>query len=85
LPPRGTITSMLPSSPASIRPTAARSRVGTSEIESSGKSAARKPSTSAAWIARAERKLSDPPRRITALPAFRHSTAASAVTFGRLS
>ena len=38
-----------------------------------------------AWIARVERKLSEPPRRITALPAFRHNTPASAVTFGRLS
>ena len=61
--------------PASIRPTAARSRVGTSWIASSGRSAARRPSTSAAWIARAERKLSEPPRRITALPALRQSTA----------
>ena len=40
---------------------------------------------SAAWIARAERKLSEPPRRITALPALRQSAPASAVTFGRLS
>ena len=32
-----------------------------------------------------ERKLSEPPRRITALPALRHSAPASAVTFGRLS
>ena len=30
-------------------------------------------------------ELSEPPRRITALPAFRHSAPASAVTFGRLS
>ena len=37
LPPRGTITSMSPSRPASISPTAARSRVGTSWIASSGK------------------------------------------------
>ena len=44
LPPRGTITSMLPSSPASISPTAARSRVGTSWIASSGRPAARSPS-----------------------------------------
>ena len=30
-------------------------------------------------------KLSEPPRRITALPALRQSAPASAVTFGRLS
>jgi hypothetical protein len=36
-------------------------------------------------MARQERKLSEPPRRITALPAFRHSTPASAATLGRLS
>ena len=34
---------------------------------------------------RAMRKLSEPPRRIAALPAFRHSAPASAVTLGRLS
>ena len=34
------------------------------------------------WMARLERKLSEPPRRIAALPAFRHSAPASAVTFG---
>ena len=66
-------------------PTAARSRVGTIWIASSGKPACFKPSASAAWIARAERKLSEPPRRITALPALRHSAPASAVTLGRLS
>ena len=38
-----------------------------------------------AWIAREEWKLSEPPRRITALPAFRQSAPASAVTLGRLS
>src|SRR5512132_2182941 len=36
-------------------------------------------------MARHERKLSEPPRRITALPAFRQSTPASAATLGRLS
>ncbi len=36
-------------------------------------------------MARLERKLSEPPRRITALPDFRHSTPASAATLGRLS
>ena len=37
LPPRGTITSILPSRPRSISPTASRSRIGTSWIASSGK------------------------------------------------
>ena len=37
------------------------------------------------WMARLERRLSEPPRRIAALPDFRHSAPASAVTFGRLS
>ena len=37
------------------------------------------------WIACDEFTLSEPPRRITALPALRHSAPASAVTFGRLS
>ena len=45
----------------------------------------RSPATSPAWIACAERRLSEPPRRIAALPAFRQSAPASAVTFGRLS
>ncbi len=36
-------------------------------------------------MARQERKLSEPPRRITALPDFKHSTPASAATLGRLS
>ena len=67
-------------------PTAARSRVGTSWIACVRQVRRRAgPSTSAAWIARAERKLSEPPRRITALPALRQSAPASAVTFGRLS
>ena len=42
-------------------------------------------STRQAWMARLERWLSEPPRRITALPDFRHSAPASAVTLGRLS
>ncbi len=66
-------------------PTAARSRVGTSEIAASGRLASRRPLVSAAWIARDERWLSEPPRRITALPALSVSAPASAVTFGRLS
>jgi hypothetical protein len=36
-------------------------------------------------MARLEFALSEPPRRITALPDFKHSAPASAVTFGRLS
>ena len=43
------------------------------------------PRPGAAWIARLEFSPSEPPRRITALPAFRHRPPASAVTFGRLS
>ena len=69
----------------SISPTAARSVVGTSWIAASGSPAAASPATSPAWIACAERRLSEPPRRIAAFPAFRHSAPASAVTFGRLS
>src|SRR5258708_1142584 len=85
LPPRGTMTSTLPFNPVSSRPTAARARVGTSVMVASGKPASRKPCTRQSWIARQERKLSEPPRRITALPDFRHSTPASAATLGRLS
>ncbi len=39
----------------------------------------------ASAIARLEWIASEPPRRMTALPALRHSAAASEVTFGRLS
>ena len=66
----------------SISPTAARSVVGTSWIAASGRPAARRPATRPAWIARDEWRLSEPPRRIAALPAFRQSAPASAVTFG---
>ena len=81
LPPRGTITSMN-SVIVSIAPTAARSVVGTSWIAASGSPAAFSPATRPAWIACAERRLSEPPRRIAAFPAFRQSAPASAVTFG---
>jgi hypothetical protein len=81
-PPRGTITSMQSLS-RSISPTAARSVVGTSWIAAAGKPAAARPSCRQAWIAAEEWKLSDPPRRITALPALRHKLPASAVTLGR--
>ena len=66
-------------------PTAARSGVGTSWIAASGRPALFRPATSAAWIASAELRLSEPPRRIAALPALTASAPASAVTLGRLS
>ena len=85
LPPRGTMTSIVPSSPRSISPTASRSVVGTIWIEASGRPAALRPATRQAWMARDECALSEPPRRITALPDLSVSAPASAVTFGRLS
>jgi hypothetical protein len=48
-----------------------------------GQTGGRSPSTRQPCSAVEEWKLSDPPRRITALPAFRHSAPASAVTLGR--
>ena len=48
----------------------------------SGSSAAFSPSTRQAWIACEEFSESEPPRRITGLPALRQSAPASAVTFG---
>ena len=68
-----------------MAPTAARSRVGTSWTASAGSPASASPSAMASAMARAVRKLSDPARRMAALPALRQSAAASAVTFGRLS
>ncbi|MCY1173205.1 hypothetical protein D9M73_133590 [compost metagenome] len=89
LPPRGTIKSIAPvpdaPSAASIAPTAARSVVGTNCAASAGMPLATRPDTSAAWIARLLSIASEPPRRMTALPAITASAAASAVTFGRLS
>ncbi len=76
---------MAPLKPLSIRPTASRSVVGTSWMAASGRPAARKPRARQTWIARLEWWLSEPPRRIAALPALRHSAPASAVTLGRLS
>ncbi len=67
----------------SIVPTAARSVVGTSWMAAAGRPAAISPTPSAFMIADDELKLSEPQRRIAALPAFRHSPPASAVTFGR--
>ncbi len=52
-PPRGTMMSMTPLI-VSMMPTAARSRVGTSWIASSGRPAARSPSRRAATSAREE-------------------------------
>ncbi len=66
---------------ASCRPRRGRASAPAA-IAASGRPAARRPSISAAWMARFERWLSEPPRRIAALPALRHSAAASAVTFG---
>jgi hypothetical protein len=77
--------SMAPPAPFSISPTAPRSRVGTSWIAAAGRPASSSPSTRQAWMAAELRCVSEPPRRITALPAFRHRAPASAVTFGRLS
>ena len=82
LPPRGMITSTNSSS-ASSAPTAARSVVPTSCTAASGRPASARPSRTQAAIARFECTASLPPRRITALPAFRQMPAASAVTFGR--
>ena len=84
-PPRGTMTLMYSVMPESIRPTAARSAVGTSWMQACGSPAASSPCTRHSWIAALERRLSEPPRRITGLPDFRHSAPASAVTLGRLS
>ncbi len=82
LPPRGTMMSISPVM-RSISPTAARSVVGTSWTQASGRPAAASPLCRAATMAREEWKPSEPPRRITALPDFRHRPAASAVTLGR--
>ena len=82
LPPRGTMTSTCLSS--AIRcPTAARSVVATICTAFSGSPAARRPRCTQAAMAWLLWIASEPPRRIVALPALRHSPAASAVTFGR--
>ena len=67
----------------SISPTAARSVVGTSWTLVSGRPAAIRPAVRHSVITDEVGKLSDPQRRITALPDFRHKPPASAVTFGR--
>ena len=66
-----------------MNPTAERSTVGTSWIEASGRPEATVASLNALAMTSEVRKLSEPLRRITALPDFRQSAAASAVTFGR--
>ena len=81
-PPRGTIRSTA-SSMASRMPTAARSVVGTSWMQPAGSPASARAARSAAAMAREECQLSEPPRRITALPDMRQSAPASAVTLGR--
>ena len=68
-----------------MAPTAARSRVGTRLIASAGKPACSRPSLIASAMASEVRKLSEPARRMAALPALRQSAPASAVTLGRLS
>ena len=50
-----------------------------------GQPARSRPSTRRRGWRATERKLSEPPRRITALPGLEASAPASAVTFGRLS
>ncbi len=62
---------------------AARSVVGTTPMASSGTSVSRAAARSSSASARFEWIASEPPRRITALPAFTHSAAASTVTLGR--
>jgi hypothetical protein len=66
-------------------PTASRSVVGTFWIAASGRPASRRPACRHSRIAPEEWKLSEPPRRIAALPDLRHNAPASAVTLGRLS
>ena len=66
-----------------MKPTAERSTVGTSWIAASGRPAATSASLKALAITSEVRKLSLPLRKIAALPDFKHSPAASAVTFGR--
>ena len=58
---------------------------GTIVTAASGSPASRRPAMRQSWIALDVAKLSEPPRRIAALPALRHSAPASAVTAWRLS
>ena len=68
---------------ASKAPTAARSRVVTNCTASAGRPASAIPSASPSAMTRLECSASEPPRKIAALPDFKHRLAASAVTFGR--
>jgi len=63
--------------------TASRSTMGTSWMAFSGSPLTRSTLRRIALRARLEWIASEPPRRMTALPAFRHRAAASAVTLGR--
>ena len=81
--PRHDHVDQAPSSSASRRPPPGR---GSARAGSRPRAARPPPARNEpAWIARVECRLSEPPRRIAALPAFRQSAPASAVTFGRLS
>ncbi|MCY1269828.1 hypothetical protein D9M70_183370 [compost metagenome] len=82
LPPRGTMTSTYSGMLISA-PTAARSVVSTTCTALAGRPASARPAwmqTAIAWL---EWIASEPPRRMVALPDFRHRLAASMVTFGR--
>ena len=81
-PPRGTMTSTNSSSRSSS-PTARRSVVSTTWTASAGRPASASPARTHSAIARFEWIASEPPRRMTALPALRQRPPASAVTFGR--
>ena len=82
LPPRGIMTSISPFA-ASMAPTAPRSDVGTICTPPRGSPAASSPLPTSSARKADVALLSDPPRRITALPAIRHRPAASTVTLGR--
>ena len=74
-PPRGTRTSTAPSQPARSSRTASRSGVRTIWTAASGRPADNNPLTKHSCIAAELRILSEPPRRIAALPAFQAETA----------
>ncbi len=82
MPPRGTITSTY-SVMVMRLPTAARSVVEITCTASGGRPAAARPSATRAASAVLESIASEPPRKMVALPDFRHSAAASMVTLGR--
>ena len=76
---------MAPSSPPSSAPTAARSAVGIICTAAAGTPAEASPASTACCMASAERRHSEPPRRISALPERTAMAAASTPTFGRAS